>query len=67
MHDDAYDRGGSEKDRRMADINLFEGMMKKSLQEGGCAPFRIVWMTFIAILYYINVRAFGWNYFNFKK
>lgn len=47
-HDIDYNFGGTEKDRRKADIKLFKGILKKK---------NIV----IAVIYYVAVRLYGWT------
>lgn len=66
MHDDAYERGGSDAERKQADIALFNNMQKvsRSLTR---KPFTLAWLTFIALLYYVSVRLFGRFYFNYQK
>lgn len=66
MHDDDYDEGGDKSDRKEADRMLFFRMMKKSFEDKNKHPSVILWMVFIAYLYYIAVRLFGHFYFNYK-
>lgn len=66
MHDDDYDRGGSEAERKEADKNLFLRMLKLVLSKTG-NPWKIVWFVMIALLYYVSIRIFGRFYFNYKK
>lgn len=62
MHDDDYDRGGSAEDRKKADRRLFRNMMKLVMKNNG-SPWQVLWLTFIALLYYVSVRLFGRFYF----
>lgn len=60
IHDDDYDRGG---DRKEADKCLFLGCMKTILKEE-TNPWKIFWLSFVSLSYYIAVRIFGRFYFN---
>lgn len=53
VHDIDYNFGGTEKDRKRADIKLFKGILKKK---------NIV----IAVIYYVAVRAFGWTGYKYN-
>lgn len=65
-HDVAYDTGGSEENRRHADMWLFNTMITKACDcRFSCV--KTTWLTCIALLYYVSVRACGWKYFNYKK
>lgn len=66
MHDDDYDKGGNEQDRKAADRCLFSRMTKLSLRQN-TNPWKIVWLVLIALLYYISIRIFGRFYFNYNK
>lgn len=59
LHDLCYDLGGIEKDRKRVDDKFFNNMMNKS---PWYRPDRMVF----AILYYINVRLFGWLFFKYN-
>ena len=63
VHDDDYDRGGSDADREEADRKLFANMQKLSMRNSS-NPYMLTWYTLIALLYYISVRLFGRHYFN---
>lgn len=63
MHDDDYDRGGN---RREADRSLFLGCMKTILKEE-TNPWKIFWLSFVSLSYYIAVRIFGRFYFNYSN
>lgn len=65
MHDDAYDRGGDERQRRAADTDLFRHMVQL-VHRSEHKPPRIAWLTLIALLYYMSVRLFGRYFFNYK-
>lgn len=64
LHDNDYDIGGSEKERREADLSLFLRMQKVSHREHR-NPHILVWFSLIALLYYVSVRVFGRFYFNY--
>lgn len=64
IHDDDYDRGGSDKDRKTADISLYRNMCK-IIERMRCGPWRAFFYTFIALLYYASVRLCGRFYFRF--
>lgn len=64
LHDNDYDIGGSEADRKEADARLFDNMQRIS-RRASRNPFALVWFTHIALLYYVSVRAFGRFYFNY--
>lgn len=66
MHDDDYDKGGNEQDRKTADRCLFSRMTKLSLRQH-TNPWKIVWLVLIALLYYVSIRIFGRFYFNYNK
>ena len=66
MHDDDYDKGGNEQDRKAADRCLFSRMTNLSLRQH-TNPWKIVWLVLIALLYYISIRIFGRFYFNYNK
>ncbi len=66
MHDDAYDRGGGESERKSADIDLFDNMLKLSRIHDRSKPFKRTWHTLIALLYYVTIRLFGRFYFNYN-
>lgn len=64
IHDDAYDIGGTERVRKSADKLLFMRIVEIVSREYP-SPWRFVWFTLIALLYYISVRIFGRFYFNY--
>lgn len=66
MHDDAYDIGGDKSAREIADALLF-ARMTKVIYRGAYAPPHHLWLTCIAVLYYVCVRLFGRFYFNYTK
>lgn len=66
LHDNDYDKGGSERNRREADTQLFLNMQKVSRQLNR-NPFALTWFTLIALLYYVSVRMFGWYFFKYNK
>lgn len=64
IHDDDYDKGGGEEQRKEADTNLFLNMQKISSRQSR-NPYALTWFTLIALLYYISTRLFGRYYFNY--
>ena len=64
-HDAAYDTGGTEEDRKHADRWLYRNIVLSVLVT--YRPTRATWFVLIALLYYVSVRIFGKNYFNFKN
>lgn len=64
VHDNDYDRGGGEQQRKEADIALFHNMQKVSRTQHR-NPFAIAWFTLVALLYYMSIRLFGRFYFNY--
>ena len=66
MHDDDYDKGGNDQDRKVADRLLFSRMVKLSLKLY-TNPWKIVWLVLIALLYYSSVRLFGRSYFRYVE
>ena len=66
VHDDAYERGGTEAERKRADIELFSNMQKVS-RTATDKPVTLAWFTLIALLYYVSIRIFGRFYFSYHK
>ena len=66
LHDDDYDRGGTEGMRLLADRNLYWGMMRLVSGEEDLTPWGNTWYTLIALLYYVSVRIFGRFYYNYN-
>ena len=66
IHDDAYERGGTEAERKSADIALFNNMQKIS-RTATDKPVTLAWFTLIALLYYVSIRIFGRFYFTYHK
>lgn len=64
LHDNEYDKGGGEEQRKEADTNLFLNMQKVSSRQSR-NPYALTWFTLIALLYYISTRLFGRYYFNY--
>lgn len=64
LHDNEYDKGGGEDQRKEADTNLFLNMQKISSRQSR-NPYALTWFTLIALLYYISTRLFGRYYFNY--
>ena len=61
IHDDDYDRGG---DRKKADQNLFRNCLRV-ISRDETNPWKMIWMTGWAFVYYLSVRIFGRFYFNY--
>lgn len=66
LHDNDYDRGGDRKARRKADRRLFRRCFKLILRQEQ-NPWKMSWLTLIALLYYSSVRLFGWKFFNYNS
>ena len=64
-HDAAYDAGGTEADRKHADMWLYRSMIASVYKD--YSPATTTWFMLIALLYYVSVRIFGKNYFNFNN
>lgn len=60
------ERGGSECERKEADIALF-GNMQRVSRSHSRMPFTLVLFTLIALLYYASVRLFGRFYFTYHE
>lgn len=60
IHDDEYER--IDISRSMADKNLFLGCIK-TIMKKEINPWKISWLGFISLLYYISVRIFGKLYY----
>lgn len=69
LHDILYEHGGTEQDRRRADVRLYEDMVRHSIDyyRGRAMPHAQAWFLTLAYLYYLAVRAFGRSRFNYKK
>lgn len=63
-HDELYNEGGNEIDRKIADVYLLE-YMKLDVKQ--LCIFKRLWYYPWAYLYYIAVRLFGSKYFNYQK
>lgn len=68
LHDELYNFGGSEDDRRKADIRLFQDMVRRSTDyfQGRKAGSQL-WFITLAYLYYKAVRLFGGWQFNYHE
>jgi hypothetical protein len=64
IHDDYYNKGGNEIDRKIADVYLFE-YMKQDIKKLPVIkqPYFYMWV----LLYYWAVRIYGTKYFYYKK
>lgn len=64
LHDNDYDFGGTEADRRLVDKELFSNMLH-TIQKNEINPWKMIWLCHIALFYYVSVRIFGRFYFNY--
>ena len=58
LHDAMYDLGGDGKARFRADKRLLVDMVERSTGS---------WLMLWCFVYYLNVRMFGWLFFNYKE
>lgn len=66
LHDELYLKGGSESDRKRADIRLYQDMVKHSQDYyRGRKVGSQAWFLLLAYIYYLAVRAFGKGQFNY--
>lgn len=65
IHDDDYDVGGSKADRAEADAALFRNMLI-IITKSNYNVWKSYHLATIALVYYISVRIFGKQYFNYK-
>lgn len=66
-HDIKYNIGGDESDRLRADRDLFNGMVKHSIEY--FTDYKIgslVWFIILSYIYYLCIRGFGKKHFNLK-
>jgi len=67
LHDELYLLGGSEDDRKRADIRLYQDMVRHSLEYfRGRKVCSQAWFLTLAFGYYVAVRLFGKGQFNYK-
>lgn len=66
IHDDKYDIGGKETDRKKADKELFDNI-SKIINRGNYGIAKRAWLKIINYEYYVNVRIFGVFYFHYDK
>lgn len=67
LHDELYLLGGSEADRKRADIRLYQDMVAHSVAYfKGRKVGAQVWFICLAYIYYKAVRWFGKSQFNYK-
>lgn len=66
IHDDDYDRGGTEYMRKCADYSLYI-RMKALIDKGEWNYIKQKWLKLWAWIYYKSVRIFGRFYFNYIK
>ena len=57
IHDLGYDDGGNESRRFFVDKFFFAGMISEANTGFSC---------FVATVYFLSVRFFGWLFFNYK-
>lgn len=66
IHDDEYDIGGDRAARLKADRNLFRRCIT-IVSRADYSPWKMMWLSHIAMLYYLCVRIFGRFYFSYTK
>lgn len=66
LHDELYIIGGSEEDRKRADVRLFRDMVRHSVEYFGDRVSAQMWFLVLSYLYYIAVRLFGKSQFNYR-
>lgn len=69
IHDEMYESGGDEYNRKNADVLLFRLMIEKAINYFIKRNMisSIVWYIFLSYLYYLMIRVFGKKYFNYNK
>ena len=67
LHDELYDLGGTEEDRRKADKRLFDDMVKHSIAYYTDRVVSQWWFITLAFLYWMAVRWFGRRSFNYRE
>lgn len=69
LHDELYLKGGTEYDRKRADIRLYQDMVRHSMSyyRGRGLVSSQAWFLTLAYLYYLTVRLFGKGQFNYTK
>ena len=65
LHDLSYVLGGTEEDRIKADCGFLKAMLQdcERIENSIKRKYYIAW----AYLYFMAVRAFGWQYFDYGK
>ena len=67
-HDESYDVGGDKYDRKFADLELFQAMILKSANYfNKRKPFSLWWFCTLSLIYYLAIRLFGKQNFNYKN
>jgi len=66
LHDELYNKGGTEEDRKRADMRLFNDMVRHSISYFGDRISAQMWFLILAYLYYKAVRIFGHSQFNYR-
>lgn len=66
LHDELYMQGGTEADRKRADIRLYQDMVRLSVNHyRGRAVCSQAWFLFLAFVYYVAVRLFARGQFSY--
>lgn len=70
LHDYLYNLGGTEADRKEADLIFYQAMKRSAIKHGddlGLLPLDRLSYLFAAWVYYRAVRLFGKRFFNYTK
>lgn len=65
LHDELYDLGGTEADRKKADKRLFDDMVRHSIEYFRESATSLWWFVTLSWLYWVAVRWFGRPSFNY--
>lgn len=65
QHDEDYERGGDKMDKLTTDVGFFWRMLSDANKQETFSRKRLA--VYIAIIYFLFVRVFGWIGFNYKK
>ncbi len=66
LHDELYNVGGTEEDRKRADLRLFRDMIQHSVLYFEDRVSSQMWFLLLAYCYYKAVRLFGRSQFNYR-
>lgn len=66
LHDELYNLGGTEEDRKKADKRLFDKMVEHAISSFKDSESSMWWFITLAYCYYKAVRVFGKGQFNYK-